>query len=328
VSADDLVHQANEALQRGELDDAIALLARSADEHRAAGRDAAASHGDRLAAVVAMTLGEPDRAAALAQQALDAVAGDAGHERLTFAALVTLAEANRHGDHPEAALDHLGEAIALAEGLGADVVPPIEHAALLRRRAGISQALGDESAAIEDLRAATELLAEAGDEGSAATAELELAGVLAGLSAPQARKALSAARGRAASAAAGGVLARIDVADASLALAEGDLDRARACYRSARDGALAAIDPATFIAAVSGMSLAADQAGDRVDAYRSLASGWVTLADLLGRDVAAEAFRPQLEMLRSRWGADEFTRVKATHDQHRLFERETSAPTA
>ena len=52
-------------------------------------------------------------------------------------------------------------------------------------------------------------------------------------------------------------------------------------------------------------------------AYEALAVGWVTLADLLGGDLARLAFEPKLMEIRERWGAPAFDTVKKIYEAHR-----------
>lgn len=309
----DALAQANAALERGDLTGAVDLFERAAATQLEAGDPASASHGHRLAAVLALTVGDPSRAAPLAARAVE----EAGDRRARFAALTTLAEAHRHAGQAGEACRSITAALDLASADGA-VVTPVERAALLRRRAAVEHAAGRDGDAVADLRCAAELLAAAGEDAQAAVTQLELAGVAGG--APAVREALVTARRRAGSAGgAAGVaaLAQVDAAEGGHALEEGRVDAARELFRSACEHALAAVDAATYIAASGGLAAAEERAGDRVAAYEALASGWVTLADLLGPELGAEAFRPQLERVRARWGATEFARVKAAHDESR-----------
>lgn len=318
MTADTLVARANAALSRGELVDAADLFERAAQAHVDAACPELATNGYRLAAMIALIVGAPERGATLALRAL----ATAAEPRARFAALVTLAEAHRHAGRAVDAVEHLSEAIDLAESGGAAVASPVEHAALLRRRAGVHHALGQSGDAVLALRRAEELLAAAGEHAQAAVTDLELAGLLDDPAAGP--EALAAARGHAIEAASEAALAQVDAAEATAALEGGDVPRARALYGSARDRALEVVDPATYIAAVNGLAMACELGGDRVAAYGSLASGWVTISDLLGDGVGAEAFRPPLQRLRERWGAADFARIKAAHDAARRTDPDVS----
>src|SRR5690606_780240 len=123
---------------------------------------------------------------------------------------------------------------------------------------------------------------------SAAVADLELAGLLADVDPGGRDAAIAAARRRAGEVGAGSVMAQVAVAEALTALGRDDVPTARQRFTDGAAGALAAGDPATYIAAVAGSAEAAEADGDRLGAYRALASGWVTVSDLLGREVGAE----------------------------------------
>jgi hypothetical protein len=182
----------------------------------------------------------------------------------------------------------------------------------------VLHALGRDADAAADLHRASDVLAAGGQGASAAAADLELAGLLAEVDPAGRDAAVAAARERAGEAGAGSVLAQVAVAEGLTALARGDAPTARERFAEAIEAALAGVDAATYIAAAAGMAEAAEADGDRVAAYRALASGWVTVSDLLGREVGAEAFRPLLQAARRRWGAAVFADVKAEHDRARV----------
>jgi hypothetical protein len=104
---------------------------------------------------------------------------------------------------------------------------------------------------------------------------------------------------------------------AARAVDRADLTAAAAHAQQARTEALAGRSPGGYIAAAGALAAIADTTGDRVAAYRSLAVGWVTLADLVGPDAAREAFAPQLIALRESWGAAEFAAVKSAYEAGR-----------
>lgn len=317
IAAATLAEQATEALQSGDLAAAQEGFARAASAHAAAGDGPAASIGFRLAALVAMLAGRPADAEALAERSLGSCEDD---HRARFAALVALAEVHRLAGRAAEAEQRLDAAIELADhhaAAGGAVASDLERGALLRRRAGVRHAQGKTREAVGDLQRAAHDLAAAGEVGSAAATELELFGVLHDASAEAALDALATARVRAAESGAPAVRAQVDAVDGSAALALGDVRRARELFTSARDAALVAVDAATYLAAVSGLAAAAEQQGDRHAAYATLVTAWATISDLLGREVAAAAIRPQLLGLRSRWGEPDFAAVKDAHDAAR-----------
>jgi hypothetical protein len=109
--------------------------------------------------------------------------------------------------------------------------------------------------------------------------------------------------------------AEVGVETARVQRAAGGIDEAAASARRARASALEAIAPVPYFA--GGVELAEAQAaqGDHVAAYTTLATTWVTLADLLGRDVARSWVEPCLLVLRARWGAQAFDEARRAHDE-------------
>lgn len=311
-----LTADATADLQAGELDSAIEGFVRSAEAHATGGDSSAASIGFRLASVVASLVGRLEEAAALAERALD----HATDPRLRFAALVGVAEVHRQRDRPVDAVARLTEAVELADALadaGTPAASVLEVGALLRRRAGIHHAMGRTDAAVADLQRAAHELVTAGEVGSAAATELELYGAVQETSSEGALAALRAARAHAVASGDVAVRAQVDAVEAAEALAAGDLATSRAHFLAARDGALESVDAATYLAAVSGLAAVTERLGDRVAAYAVLASAWVTVADLLGREVAVAAIKPQLAAQHERWGATAFAAVKEAYESAR-----------
>jgi hypothetical protein len=86
---------------------------------------------------------------------------------------------------------------------------------------------------------------------------------------------------------------------------------------AARTEALAANAPTSYTGAALAIAQLAESASDRLGAYEALAVGWVTLADLLGRDLARMTFEPKLKEMRERWGAAVFDAIKKTYEAQR-----------
>ncbi|ANH68307.1 hypothetical protein [Mitsuaria sp. 7] len=104
------------------------------------------------------------------------------------------------------------------------------------------------------------------------------------------------------------------------ALDDGDADQAREAARLAhlaREAALEAVAPLSYFAAAVALARAADLRGDRTEAYRVTASAWVTLADLLGQDLARSWMEPVLLGFKLRWGDDAFAEARAAHERQR-----------
>jgi len=102
---------------------------------------------------------------------------------------------------------------------------------------------------------------------------------------------------------------------AALDLAAGPRPEGAPDLADARATALQKRDLPGYLAACIAQAQLANARGDRVAAYRSLAVGWVTLADVTGPRPAEASFRPQLEQLRQEWGAEEFAAVRATYER-------------
>ena len=104
------------------------------------------------------------------------------------------------------------------------------------------------------------------------------------------------------------------------ALDEGVMARAGGAARLAhlaRDAALEAVAPLSYFAAAVALARADDLRGDRTEAYRVTASAWVTLADLLGQDLARSWMEPVLLGFKLRWGDDAFAEARAAHERQR-----------
>ena len=89
---------------------------------------------------------------------------------------------------------------------------------------------------------------------------------------------------------------------------------ALAAARSAREHALQAVAPAQYASTALAIAQLSEVIGDRLGSYAALATGWATLGDLLGQELASATFEPKLRELRDRWGADSFDAVKATYE--------------
>jgi hypothetical protein len=111
-----------------------------------------------------------------------------------------------------------------------------------------------------------------------------------------------------------GALTRLALLDAARALDGGSPDEALDALRRARTLALDAVLPVEYLAAAAGIAQVSEALGDRSGAYASLATGWATVADLLGADVAQATFAPQLRDLKNRWGDAEFAAVRSRYE--------------
>ena len=178
---------------------------------------------------------------------------------------------------------------------------------MLVRRGQALAAAGEPDAALAAIRAAAELLpppaaTQALIDGANA---LHIAGALA-----HADALLNAARAHAGDQ----QLAAIELLAAAQALQRRDLAHAGEAAEAARRHALDATDPIAYVGASVTLSEIAERRGDLAAAYAPLATGWATLADLLGRDHAKAVFAPLLGERRERWGHDAFARAKAAYE--------------
>lgn len=222
----------------------------------------------------------------LAEQAL--AAGDAALARERFAFVLA-----RYAEHLDA---HL-------------------RAVVLQRRATAAEAARDERAAAEDYCAAAALMQSVGQVADAETARLAAASCLSAVD-PAGAEVLwndidkQPPRDGAGAARRGLVGGHVAVQGKQPALA-------LARYGVARQGALDARDAASYLAASVQSASLLEQQGQAGDAYARLASAWVTLGDLLGRDSAAALLRPAMKGLRDRMGAEAFQRVREGYAERR-----------
>ena len=114
---------------------------------------------------------------------------------------------------------------------------------------------------------------------------------------------------------------------ASLFLKSGEGNAARDTAAQARQAALDANMPVNYVTASMMIAELAEHAHDLEASYAALATGWATLSDLLGREVAAESFRPRLQALRDRIGDARFAEIKHAYEAKRREER-AAAPSS
>lgn len=318
-AADALLQQADALTRSGQWRQAAALIDAAAALQHAQGCPDDAARSLQLAATLHRLNGETAAARQRVQQALDLC----GHTSAT--AVPLLAE--------------LGD-IALAEHAPADAAPAFTQAldlarsthapaevqtALLQRRALAQARAGRADAAIDDLEQALTLISALvsapeptpgtpHDHGATARQiRVALATACQDNGRPdRAETLIESTRPLAEAAADHAVLADLALLQAARALDRGDATAALALARQAREQALAGRAPAAYIGAVTAIAQLAETGGDRTTAYATLASGWATLTDLLGADLARQTFQPLLLAQRQRWGIGAFDTVR--HD--------------
>lgn len=98
---------------------------------------------------------------------------------------------------------------------------------------------------------------------------------------------------------------------------------ARTFALSAREFALQGNAAVQYISAAMALAEIAHRQTDYLSAYEALATGWVTLADLMGDEAAQTAFKPKLLEMRDRWGSQTFAQIK---DQYEASRRSNPSP--
>jgi tetratricopeptide (TPR) repeat protein len=223
-----------------------------------------------------------------------------------------------HGDL-EGAVAAISDALDHRRQLG--IAENGTDARLERQRGVVNGALGHAADAATDMDRAARAFERIGDGTSARRVLVEKATLLQQAGSIDAYEAAArdarAAVVRADDQALG---AELDLLDGAAAVIAGRLDDAEALTRTARDKALASVQPTTYVGACVALSEIADIRGDPVGAYEALAVGWATLGDLVGRDAAGTVFRPRLEELEQRWGVEAFARTREAYEDRRRRE--------
>lgn len=211
----------------------------------------------------------------------------------------------------------------------ANDTPPADLASLYGKRARAYVGAGNPDAARDDLATAVGLLHQVGSQARVVLAAVELATLLANVGAyddsiayvddaeaiaaevladpPDDETAQDMLR----------ALADISLVRASVALFQQDLQTGFEQAEIARQRALDAVHPVAYMSAVFNLARLYDAFGDRVNAYAILATGYVTLGDLLGEDTARASFEPSFSHLRERWGEDAYAAVRAEYERQR-----------
>lgn len=304
IQADLRLRSAIERIPRGEWREAAIDLERAATLHRAAGQPEQEARCLGFAASLHRAAGDPQISESLAAKASNLLPKNAP---LSVALQAERAESAFVQGNYAQAVRLTTDALGIAEDLSQDL-----YAALLRRRAAAYVWLGQGEAADADYDAAAERVA---------------ADLVPFLRIEQAKAWMEVGE----PARVGQVLrliptddphvaAEVGVLKARLLRGEGKWDEAFQTAFRARSFALQAIAPVPYFAACVEQAEASRGLGDRVAAYRVLATCWVTLADLLGRDVARSWVEPILTAYQIAWGEEGFAAVKQAHDDARRRE--------
>jgi hypothetical protein len=312
TNPDDLVAQATSAADGGRLPEALAHLLAAAEQYRQTGRTSDERHCLQFSATLARLLGNP---AAARIHAMRAAALSAPGSPAAVSAAAELAECALALRDPAGAAEAFRQALEHAATVP---LAPAEETGLRRKYAAALCATGRPGAAITELRKAHTRLSAGGDRPGALRALVEAAtaahdGALSAEADALRAEAFEQAQAMADNAA----VADLELLEAAAALRQNDPNAALAAARRAREHALCANTPVSYVAATTSIAQLQEHTGDRVGAYAALAAGYATLGDLLGPEEGRATFAPRLAELRDRWGAAEFARVKAAYEASR-----------
>jgi tetratricopeptide (TPR) repeat protein len=256
--------------------------------------------------------GDPRGARTRAHRALDLVAPETP---IAVSALTELGEDDAAEGRFAEAANYYASAIDAATGAA---FTDVAIAALFRRRAGALARAGRHPQALQDLERASERFARGGDMKSSVRVRVEKATVAQeGGDLATAERIALGARQQAEGIGDHLALSDLDLLSSAAAVQRGHLDTALAFARDARAEALVAVAPHLYTAATLAIAELAERTGDRVGAYAALATGWATLRDLLGAELAEATFEPRLRDVETRWGAAEFASVRAEYETSR-----------
>lgn len=303
--ADALLRHANVLAREGRLAEATAAIDEAAAIHRTRG-DAIEEARTLLVGATARRLqGQFDAAATSANAALALMAQQ---PREQAAAHAELGEIELARGDAVAAMRAFDEAIAIGP----------DAAARWRGRAKAHALAGRFEDAAADLGTAARLDDEAGDTAGALRATIEAATAWQHARRfDRAESLVHAARPRAAATGDEEALAGLALLSATHALEQGQPQAARAHADAARTHALASRAPTAYIGAAVALSRIDERMGDRPAAYGALATGWATLGDLLGPELARATFEPLLRRLRTQWGAQAFDAARQSYEAAR-----------
>lgn len=318
VSPDHAARAAQTAIHQGDWLAAAQHLVAVADAARKRGQGARAAHCEQMAAELFRAAGSTDDALKAAQRT---AAAEPGAPRSRFAARAEAAETHMARGESAAAVTAWNDALTEMAVLG---LPLQAQATVWRRQATALAQAGEWHQAWASFDRAADMNLGTPHEDDAAWIDIEHAQTACAMGeADHARRVLARPRVLARAESDAHLRAERERALGDCAWSEGQADVAEQAATRAIDAALLAVAPVSFFGASVTLARAADARSDRAAAYRVLASAWVTLADLLGSDVAASWVAPVLEAFRATWGSQAFATVKSEHDRLR---REVEPP--
>jgi hypothetical protein len=316
----ELLQESNRRLWDGDWRGAARLLLEAARLAESEGRANDAARGRQMAASLFRFAGDTDEALATAQALASTAVGDPA--RVAFAAAAERAEAFAAAGDALAAVPAYREALEHASTLS---LPPAWRATVMRRLGEALARSGDSAAAFDTYAQARALHIEAGDAVGAAIVDLECAEALVAVHAwPLAKQAALAAIEAQGLCKDDAYSARVALVNARLAQHAGDLGAAIHFAGDARNLSLRAVQPVSYLASAAIASTLHATSGDRVAAYGVLATAWVTLGDLLGREMAASWVKPLLLDCAAKWGELAFAKAKAEYEAARRAQSDGS----
>jgi hypothetical protein len=207
--------------------------------------------------------------------------------------------------------------LAINEGQLAGLLPTAK-ASLLRKCATALVMAGEHHQAAYDLDAAYRLLLDAGERTQATRTLIEKASALyQGGDLVESGKVRNSALHEALFQGDDHALSDLYLLQATMNVDRRDLINALEAAETARDHALTAVAPMSYISAVLALAEIHEARKNHSATYAVLAAGWVTLADLLGVEAAKELFEPKLINLRQSWGVETFSKVKTSYETQR-----------
>lgn len=307
-----LMRSATALAREGEWEQASAELEEAAKLHREAGRSYDEARCLQMSASLRRAAGDPAKARELAEQAAAVVVTD---QPLAVSIAAEQGEtAFAEGRWVEAAAAYTR---AIERGREAGLRPD-GLSALLRRRAAAYVASGLLERAAADYDEAYRLVEAEHDPDVAGFVRIEQARTLFDHGyKDEAERVIATLDPLNASE---HLLAEIFLMRARLARASGLIEQAVSYSSRARIAALAAVAPLSYFGASAELAEALQARGDWTGAYAVLATTWVTLADLLGKDVAQSWVEPVLAAYKQFWGEAAFNGAKAEYEERRRAE--------
>jgi len=307
---DALLTRVNARMRSGRMEEATTDLDELVELHRAAGRTREAIRCLHLSATSRRFAGDVDGAIAQARAAWEEAPQ---HTPLKVSAATELGESYLSRQEGALALGWFERALSQGEAIG---MVAAARGALLRKQADAAAIYARYALAALNLRAAREAFDQASD--AVAALECEVQEASAWVEAGEFSQAVAALRSADRKAKVRGddrTLARLHLAWAAVSVHRGDLKAAVSFAERARSQALQAVDGITYTGAAVALSELHAKLDRRQEAYAALAVGWVTLADLVGKELAQAAFAPKLRALADAWGHEAFAEVRDAYSR-------------